>query len=343
MSRLSAGICRHNVRRIGQFVALWWRIDAGSAQCCADGDNGAVRPRLTACQLRQGQIILPFMKCVDIIVRRHVRTIGRLAIAGSVVLGLGAGAGIAQERDVIRPPERRIPAPAAPKALAMVVAPAVPAPLAPVLTADAALVAPGNTPVPLIDASMITVRPPVRSGHVPRTRWQHMPGHTLWTRAAISALKDHGSPLVDMVPRDIKEWCPAYGTNDDAQRRAFWVGYMSTLAKYESTYKPWAVGGGGKWYGLLQILPATARGYKCNVGTGEALKNGAANLSCATRIMAHTVKRDGVIHGYDGKWRGVSADWGPMRNPAKRRDMASWLKRQSYCQPRNATRPRARP
>ncbi|MEH6644143.1 transglycosylase SLT domain-containing protein [Sulfitobacter sp.] len=246
--------------------------------------------------------------------RRQVRFFGRLAMAGSVAFGLGAGAATAQVREVIRPPVRLLPAAAAPRALAVVVAPTVPAPMA-----------------------------PVRSGHVPRTRWQHMPGHVLWTRAAISALKDHGRPLVDMVPRDIKEWCPAYGTNDDAQRRAFWVGYMSTLAKYESTYKPWAVGGGGKWYGLLQILPATARGYKCNVGTGEALKNGAANLSCATRIMAHTVKRDGVIHGYDGKWRGVSADWGPMRNPAKRRDMASWLNRQSYCKPRNATRPRARP
>ncbi|KEJ89379.1 transglycosylase SLT domain-containing protein [Sulfitobacter donghicola] len=187
------------------------------------------------------------------------------------------------------------------------------------------------------------IRPPARSPHIPKTRWQHMQGHSLWTRAAISALKSHGSPLVEMVPRDIANWCPAYSDNDDDQRRAFWVGYMSALAKHESTYKPWAVGGGGRWYGLLQILPATARGYKCNVGTGEALKNGAANLSCAVRIMAFTVKRDGVIHGRDKKWRGVSADWGPMRSSAKRQDMAGWLKRQNYCRLRNSTRPKSRP
>ena len=89
--------------------------------------------------------------------------------------------------------------------------------------------------------------------------------------------------------------------------------------------------------------PATARGYKCNVGTGEALKNGAANLSCGLRIMAHTVARDGVIHGRDSRWRGVAADWGPMRSPSKRADMARWLNQQTYCKPRNATRPRARP
>ena len=89
---------------------------------------------------------------------------------------------------------------------------------------------------------------------------------------------------------------------------------MSALAKHESTYRPWAVGGGGRWYGLLQILPATARGYKCNARTGQSLKDGAANLSCAVRIMAHTVPRDGVIHGYRGrKGQGVTADWGPMR------------------------------
>ena len=188
------------------------------------------------------------------------------------------------------------------------------------------------------------LRPPARSGDLPRTRWQHMSGHSLWTRAALSALKDHGKPLVDLVPTDIQNWCPAYPTASDAQRRAFWVGFMSALAKHESTYKPWAVGGGGKWYGLLQILPGTARGYKCNVGTGEALKKGAANLSCAVRIMAHTVPRDGVIHGYKNrKGRGVTADWGPMHNAAKRRDMAGWLRRQTYCQTLDATRPKPRP
>ena len=185
------------------------------------------------------------------------------------------------------------------------------------------------------------LRPPARPGYIPRTRWQHKRGHALWTRAALAALKDHGRPLVDMVPADVEFWCPAYPMQPDRARRAFWVGFLSALAKHESTYKAAAVGGGGRWYGLLQILPGTARGYKCNVGTGDALKNGAANLSCAVRIMAVTVPRDGVIYGRGG--RGVAADWGPLRNPRKRVDMANWLKRQSYCEPLNAKRPRARP
>jgi hypothetical protein len=187
------------------------------------------------------------------------------------------------------------------------------------------------------------LRAPAREANVPNTRWTHQPDHLLWNRSALSALKSHGKPLVDMVPRDIETWCPYYPDANDADRRAFWLGFMSALAKFESTYKPNAVGGGGKWYGLLQILPATARGYKCNVGTGEALKNGAANLSCAVRIMAFTVPRDGVVHAKDKRWRGVSADWGPMRSPSKRADIAGWLNRQPYCTARGSIRPRIRP
>lgn len=199
-----------------------------------------------------------------------------------------------------------------------------------------------GTPNPPVSLPIHT-RPPARSAYIPRTRWEHQTGSALWTRAALSALKAHGAPLVSSVPQDIDTWCPNYRAASDAGRRAFWVGLLSALAKYESTYKPHAVGGGGRWYGLLQILPATARGYGCHARSGDALKNGAANLSCAVRIMAVTVPRDGVIALKDTRWRGVSADWGPMRNAQKRQDMARWLARQPYCKPLNATRPRMRP
>ncbi|MEL6465412.1 MAG: transglycosylase SLT domain-containing protein [Pseudomonadota bacterium] len=185
------------------------------------------------------------------------------------------------------------------------------------------------------------LRPPARTGDVPRTRWTHQPNHLLWNRAALSALKGHAQPLVDLTPADITDWCPRYPAAREADRRAFWLGFLSALAKHESTYKPRAVGGGGRWYGLLQILPATARGYGCHAVTGEDLKKGAANLSCALRIMAVTVPRDGVIYGRGGK--GVAADWGPLRSASKRADMAGWLQRQRYCAPLDAVRPVPRP
>lgn len=166
----------------------------------------------------------------------------------------------------------------------------------------------------------------------PEMRWSHKPEHQRWDTAAVKALSSHGQPLVQIVPSDIGRWCPAYAEADAAGRQAFWVGFLSALAKHESTYKPAAVSPNGKWFGLLQISPATARGYNCEATSGEALKDGGANLSCAIRIMAVTVPRDGVIVANDGRWRGVAADWGPMRVPSKQSDISGWLNAQSFCQ-----------
>ena len=191
-------------------------------------------------------------------------------------------------------------------------------------------------------AAQATMQPVPRDVVASSTRWTHQRDHLQWNQAAHAALNTHGRPLVDMVPGDIATWCPGYGDASDNDRAAFWVGFMSALAKHESTYKAGAVGGGGRWFGLLQISPGTARGYRCEARSGQALRNGEANLSCAIRIMAVTVPRDGVIHGHDGKWRGVSADWGPMRSSRKRADMADWLRQQPYCLPTSTARPRLR-
>ena len=187
------------------------------------------------------------------------------------------------------------------------------------------------------------VRPKARTPFLPRTRWDANGGSKVWTRAAMVAVGAFEGGLDSVVPRDIARWCPAYVGNSPSLRRAFWVGMMSALSKYESTYNPRAVGGGGRWYGLLQIYPDTARRYGCRATTGEALKNPVDNLSCAARIMAVTVKRDQAVALRDSRWRGVAADWGPMTKPAKIAEMASWTARQSYCQPVQNMRPQARP
>jgi len=196
-------------------------------------------------------------------------------------------------------------------------------------------------------ARLATIRPKQRPYFLPATRWEHKPGHKRWTRAAMQAVLSHGRPLVQTIPSDYRDWCPAYRENDAKRRAMFWVGFMSALAKHESTYRAEAVGGGGRWYGLLQILPSTAELYRCEARTGEALKDGALNLSCAARIMAKTVARDRIIHGFfpgeSRRYQGVTQDWGPMHSPAKRAEMASWTRAQSYCISRRSLRPVARP
>ena len=45
----------------------------------------------------------------------------------------------------------------------------------------------------------------------------------------------------------------------------------------------------------------------------------------------------------NGRWRGVAADWGPMTNRSKIREMSNWTRQQTYCTPINSVRPQARP
>ena len=162
---------------------------------------------------------------------------------------------------------------------------------------------------------------------VPVMRWDHRPEAETWTAATLQALSHHGAALPAYTPADIAEYCPGYATADAEDRAAFWAGLLSALAKHESTWRPDAVGGGGRWFGLVQIDPATARGYGCRAQTGQALKDGAANLSCAVRIASAQVLRRGSVD------RGMR-DWGPFHSQAKRAEMRAWTRAQPYCKVR---------
>ncbi len=174
-----------------------------------------------------------------------------------------------------------------------------------------------------------------RTPEAPVTRWDFRPEGRQWTEASFAALTTYGRPLVDIVPRDIDSWCPGYHDATEEERKAFWVGLLSALAKHESTWRPEAAGGGGRWFGLLQISPATARHYGCSAHTADALKNGAANLACAIRILSVTVPRDGVVAA---NGRGIAADWGPFKQSAKREEMRTWVRSQDYCAPAQPSR-----
>ncbi|MBY6200715.1 transglycosylase SLT domain-containing protein [Maritalea mobilis] len=184
-----------------------------------------------------------------------------------------------------------------------------------------------------------SLRPRRRDGWlVPAARWDEHPRGDRWTAAVMAALRGPGAPLLDTVPEDIEAWCPGYINADRGQRAAFWAGLISALAWHESTHNPRAVGGGGQWFGLVQIAPGTARWRNCDVTSAEALLDGSANLRCGIRIMGITVPRDNVVS--EGM-RGVAADWGPFHSRRKREDMRNWVRSQDYCQ--SATRPQMRP
>ncbi|MEM6276226.1 MAG: transglycosylase SLT domain-containing protein [Pseudomonadota bacterium] len=202
---------------------------------------------------------------------------------------------------------------------------------------------PEYEPVVLPDRAA-DIRPQPRDNTLPYTRWAHLGGTDVWTRVAEAALKDHGASMVATVPGDIDAWCPAYRENGLEDRRAFWVGLISTLAKHESTYRPRVSGDGGLSHGLLQIRSGTARLYGCRARSRSALLDPTENVSCAIRIMSRTVPRDNAVaRKASGGRGGPGADWGPFVQRAKREDMRAWVRRQSYCVPLSTVRPQMRP
>ena len=159
----------------------------------------------------------------------------------------------------------------------------------------------------------------------PTLLWAHRPEGERWTEATLAALRSHGAALPASEPANIEAWCPAYEEAPQQDREAFWAALLSALAAHESTHRPDAVGGGGKWFGLVQIAPATASGYGCRARSGSALQDGAANLSCAVRILASKVSEQRPV-------RAIASDWGPFHSAAKREEMRAWVAAQPYCQ-----------
>lgn len=168
------------------------------------------------------------------------------------------------------------------------------------------------------------------SGQMPAMRWDHRPEAQEWTQRSLIAIANQDASLASRVPADIGTWCPGYAKATLPERRAFWAGLLSAVAKHESTWNPRAAGGGGRWIGLMQISPGTAANYRCAARSSASLKDGGANLECAVKIVAAQVGRDGVVAGNGG--RGIGRDWAPLKNRAKRSEMAGWTSQQSYCQ-----------
>ncbi len=163
----------------------------------------------------------------------------------------------------------------------------------------------------------------------PAMRWDHREEAPEWTGRTLLAVAAEDESLAERIPADIAAWCPGYASASLSERRAFWVGLLSALAKHESTWNPRARGGGGRWVGLTQIAPATARQYGCAARSSAALQDGSGNLACAVEIMARNVAADGMVAGQGAN--GLGRDWAPFRTAAKRGEMAAWVSRQSYC------------
>lgn len=174
-------------------------------------------------------------------------------------------------------------------------------------------------------------------------RWDNLSNGAAWTGFAMEALDRFGGALVSSVPSDIESYCPAYPSMPPARRKAFWVGLMSALTKWESSYDPDtkfvepdvvdAQGRNVTSRGLLQISIESGRGYGCTIENEQQLHDPKVNLTCAVRILNRLVPRAGVVASNSAPWKGAAAYWSPFRRADRRADMRNWTKSLQICTP----------
>ncbi|MDO5605653.1 MAG: lytic transglycosylase [Paracoccus sp. (in: a-proteobacteria)] len=159
---------------------------------------------------------------------------------------------------------------------------------------------------------------------LPAMQWDDQEMGAEWTVATLAALDAEGAALMSQVPADVLEYCPSYARQSHENRRAFWAGLISAMARQEGA-------GSGA---VMRVSAAQARSHGC----GGAMSDVQANLSCAVRIAARQVITDNAIAATSGggaaesrSWRGAARDWLSLRNPARRGQIANWTRSQSYC------------
>ena len=182
----------------------------------------------------------------------------------------------------------------------------------------------GPSPLPQPTPQTTAPVPSTPTAAVPAARWDGRPNGFAWTRDSLAALETVGQGLVATVPSDIAAYCPAYGTASPENRRAFWVGLVSALARHESDFRPElsyqenfpdAQGRPVISRGLLQVSQESANGYSCGISDPQQLHEPRTNLTCGIRIANRLVTRDGMIGSTGAPWgedraqAGLQAQW----------------------------------
>lgn len=132
-----------------------------------------------------------------------------------------------------------------------------------------------------------------------------------WQAYALQQVRASG--LSGMRPADADKFFPGEQVTDEG-----WVSILAFLAKKESNFNPsdtfYETSLGYNSVGLLSLSAvdpeARASGY-----SEEDLKNPYKNIELGARILARTIRNDGVIVGRDasGKWKGAASYWSTIR------------------------------
>ena len=153
------------------------------------------------------------------------------------------------------------------------------------------------------------------------------------TRLTLRELDRIDQSFFGIVPRDAHEWCPAFARQSNEGRKAFYLGFISGIARFETDFRAhvkYLEAGGHYSRGLLQLGQLALSYYpdsQCDVsGDPRQLHDLQKNLSCGTMLVEYWVRRDnhiasdGNIGDADGRYFGAARYWSTLREGRRGHD-----------------------
>lgn len=164
-----------------------------------------------------------------------------------------------------------------------------------------------------------------------------------WTEFMHRELDQSGKNLLDVIPGDQNLFCPNYSNLSLQQRKAYWVFMVSSMARFESNFKPamsYTEGFNDSQgqpvisRGLLQLSIESGNAYGCQFKSAQEVHDPLKNLRCGIKILDRWLSRDGRIAGkVSGQWRGGARYWSVLREGDKTsyKSILSWSQNLSIC------------
>ena len=153
------------------------------------------------------------------------------------------------------------------------------------------------------------------------------------TRITLHELNQLDDSFYALVPKDTRFWCPAFARQSLEGRKAFYLGLMSGIARYETDFRAhvkYLEAGGHYSRGLLQLGQLALSYYpegRCDAsGDPRQLHDLQENLSCGVMLVQHWVSRDGYIASdgnigeADARYFGAARYWSTLREGRRGHD-----------------------
>lgn len=163
-----------------------------------------------------------------------------------------------------------------------------------------------------------------------------------YTKILLEALEKYGQPMLNNAPKNFAEYCKKPFANlTMAERKQFYLTLFSSLAFYESSFKPNTTfrenfkdqkGNYVISAGLMQLSVESGNAYGCGLKSTNDLLDPKTNLECAVRIANRWVgERDFMLHSKTSPWLGFSRYWSPYRNSEKVAAMKAKTMNLAFC------------